>query len=131
MKNPIYLTFIIIFALAIALYFFADPKEEIAPEIAGIARKENEENQDLLLPDLQVEKLSDAYIEVSPDRKRVLRFPGEFINIGDGALELAGSLDEKTKTTSAIQRIYKKDGTKDERYVGNFVYHDTHNHFPT
>lgn len=84
---------------------------------------------DSLAPDLQVKKLSDAYIISGPDDKRILRFPGTFANTGDGPLELVGTSDQGIGTTRAVQRICKKNGTKNERFVGDFVFHSTHDHW--
>lgn len=84
---------------------------------------------DLLLPDLQVAPLAEAYIVFGPGRARTLRFPGTFINRGDGPLEFIGVPDDQTHTVNAIQHIYKKDGSREEKHVGNFFFLDSHSHW--
>lgn len=86
-------------------------------------------DSNLLLPDLRIEPLVDPRIQLNQSGRKVLRFPGTFTNIGEGPLELIGQKDSETNTTRATQRIYKKEGEPDERLVGNFVVHPTHNHW--
>ena len=94
-------------------------QDQLAPEIDSGA----------LLPDLTVKPLSDARIVNGPNGNRTLRFPGTFANIGDGPLELVGQPDEKNGATRATQIVYGKDNEKTERFVGNFVFHETHDHW--
>lgn len=95
----------------------------------GPVEAENEPEPEALLPDIRIEELSDAYIVTGPGGQKKLRFPATFINTGDGPLELVGALEEETGTTRATQNIIRKDGSTEERHVGNFVFHDDHKHW--
>jgi hypothetical protein len=109
-----------------------DRQEEGAREEnpeSGSAESIAKHDPDWLLPDLEVMVLSEAYITTGSGGKRILRFPGTFMNTGDGPLELTGVPNKETNTIKAIQQIYKKDGTKQEKPVGNFVFHPTHDHW--
>ncbi|MDD3498521.1 MAG: lysyl oxidase family protein [Candidatus Moranbacteria bacterium] len=90
---------------------------------------EGAEKSELLLPDLQIEKLKDVYIEIGSDGKKFLRFPGTFANRGDGPLELEGTRAIDIQKVRAMQNIYKKDKTMEKRFVGDFVFHPDHNHW--
>jgi len=147
MKMEKYYIFLALGALAIALmavFVSIGPDDKSFPaavtmpamekSLGNMAEMQNDSREEengiiLLLPDLQVKKLSGARIDISPDGRKILRFPGTFTNTGDGPLEVVGSLDEKTGTTMAIQQIYYMDGTKDEKFVGSFIFHEDHSHW--
>jgi len=142
-----YYFFIILSFLIITLLIYAgknisknDEKSEISTERPADTLKSDgtsipaaipasEIDPDWLLPDLQVQTLDNAQIVSGANNKRSLRFPGTFINTGDGPLELAGSPDKETNTIRATQRVFKKNGSPDEKLVGNFIFHPTHNHW--
>lgn len=106
----------------------AMPKREIEENLTQLTQ-EDKLSQKMLLPDLQVEPLRDTYIVSRTDGTKDLRFPGTFANRGDGPLELVGTIETETGTTKTLQKIYKRDNTTDERYVGNFIFHEEHNHW--
>lgn len=93
------------------------------------AKSISDRDPDWLLPDLKAQALSNAYIVSNANDKKILRFQGTFMNVGDGPLELAGSPDAETGTTLATQRVYKKSGAPKEMLIGNFIFHPTHNHW--
>lgn len=81
------------------------------------------------MPDLTVKPLDEIYLDVHPDGTKKIRFPGIFLNIGDGPLELVGRHDTKTNTTKVIQNLYGKNETKEEKEVGSFMLHQDHEHW--
>ncbi|MDP2708548.1 MAG: lysyl oxidase family protein [bacterium] len=95
-------------------------------------RSRLEQNQDgqFLLPDLETAPLDSAYIQIDPkDGKQKLRFKSANRNIGAGQLELKGETDKAAQTVLASQRVYRKDGTTETLYVGNFIFHHDHRHW--
>lgn len=75
--------------------------------------------------------LADVAIDISkrPGRK-LLIFSGAFANRGAGTFELVGEV-QPDGTTRAIQRIYRDDGSFEQHFAGEFVFHghEDHNHF--
>ncbi len=102
-------------------------KESNSPQKGASERPDV--NSGALLPDLWVQKLASAYIVAGADGSRALRFPGTFANTGDGPLELEGNPNEDGETIRATQIIYQKDGSKEERLAGDFIFHPTHRHW--
>lgn len=81
--------------------------------------------------------LTDCYI-VQDDRdaegpnRTTLRFSNGVANIGKGPLEVVRGQETRERgerVASAIQRIYRRDGTYKERNAGKFVYHSEHGHW--
>ena len=60
---------------------------------------------------------------------RVLRFSTTVANVGEGPLDLLGSVDAASGVTTATQRIARDDGTTDARLAGRFAFHDEHEHW--
>jgi len=89
-----------------------------------------------LLPDLKIwvnattpKSLWDVDINVTSGETR-LRFSNTAVNVGAGALELWGVIDNNGEQP-AYQRIYHDDGGYEDLLVGLFVFagHEDHNHF--
>lgn len=89
-----------------------------------------------LLPDLKIwvnavapKSLWDADINVVGGKTR-LRFSNTAVNVGKGALELSGIINNNGEQP-AYQRIYHEDGGYEDVLVGTFVFagHEDHNHF--
>jgi hypothetical protein len=57
----------------------------------------------------------------------VLRFTTTVWNAGQGPVELRG--ENRADQTLVYQRIYDDSGTFTEHLVGEFIYHETHNHW--
>ncbi|MGI5826231.1 MAG: lysyl oxidase family protein [Patescibacteria group bacterium] len=88
----------------------------------------NQNQKDLLLPDLITSPPEDLYIEASA-QVRNIRFSTTFVNQGKGPLEIVGEKDEKRQITQATQRMKKTDGTFEEKEIGEFVLHPDHQHW--
>lgn len=83
-----------------------------------------------LQPELTPFPAEDLTIETTDDGDRLLRFSTLSWNKGDGPLEIvAGSVDEASSTQKVYQRVYLSDGSYYDRKVGDFVWHEEHNHF--
>lgn len=88
-----------------------------------------------LLPDLVPLPPQDVKIKIREDNAVMLLFSTTYYNQGRGALELRA--DPKTKgirkdiDRDILQRIYRKDeeGKYREKVVGNFLWHQTHQHY--
>jgi hypothetical protein len=89
-----------------------------------------------VLPDLKIWvnattpiSLYDAQIKVVSGETR-LRFSNAAVNVGAGALEMFGVVDNRGEQP-AYQRIYHEDGNYEDVLVGVFVFagHEDHNHF--
>ena len=90
----------------------------------------DQDDPDLLLPDLRADDPSDTRLTVSGGR-RLLRFTTAVGNVGDGPLILEGrtiSVPEGVYT-QGYQIIWKRDGSQCARATGRFDYHSTHKHF--
>ncbi len=85
----------------------------------------------LLLPDLQALPPESLSVESDPGAgTRKIRFSTTSTNLGDGPLEMRGTLDPETGRTRATQRIARGDGDGVvERVAGDFVFHPTHRHW--
>jgi len=84
-----------------------------------------------LYPDLKTIPPADLRLDyqlINGATHYLLRFSNTSWNAGDGRLELRGEtiLNNKTKVN---QRIYDSLGNFTEVYVGDFVFHPSHNHF--
>lgn len=92
-----------------------------------------------LYPDLRTMPPSDLRFDIvtvdspgAPQQRKVLRFSNTVANVGQGPLELYGTLQTGStgKYVKVEQRIYDRDGllstTKD---VGTFEYHEAHAHW--
>lgn len=87
-------------------------------------------NRRLLLPDLEPGKTRELYIQTRPsDGKRFLRFSTTIANRGDGPLEMTGRYDPAEGKTRATQRVYRRDGSREDRLAGYFIFHEAHNHW--
>lgn len=85
---------------------------------------------DLLLPDLQTLPPTDLRIQVnSATGQKLLRFTNSILNSGPGVLEVVGILHTAIGKTVVDQHIYKRDGSYEERIVGEFIFHIGHNHW--
>ena len=83
-----------------------------------------------LLPDLRTVPPTDLTIEFGRDGQRLLRLANLVWNGGEGALDLAGTLNPSTQQTIVIQRLTLPESEQVYEYVvGEFVYHPTHAHF--
>jgi hypothetical protein len=84
---------------------------------------------DWLLPDLAALPPGELYIERGEDGRRRIRFSTTIINQGLGPLIMLGRHDARSDTTLAVQHIETRSGAIEERYIGNFVFHEDHNHW--
>ncbi len=87
-----------------------------------------------LYPDLKTLKPADlrfATATINGSTHQVLRFSNTAWNAGQGRLELRASTVSTTSgnKTRVYQRIYDSAGGYTRKYVGDFVYHSSHNHF--
>ncbi|MGI5827673.1 MAG: lysyl oxidase family protein [Patescibacteria group bacterium] len=82
----------------------------------------------LLLPDLVVLPPKELYIEPLLNGRK-LRFSTTFINLGKGSLEIRGERDFENWRTQAFQKIYRENGTVEEKFIGTFVLHPSHGHW--
>lgn len=86
--------------------------------------------EDLLLPDLITQQAYDLRLVLnSHTRERLLRFSSAFLNSGAGPLELHGKLDDDRQRAAVTQYIYYEDGSFEEVEVGEFYFHEEHNHW--
>jgi Lysyl oxidase len=84
----------------------------------------------LLLPDLTPAPPDQIYIYQNPAiDQREIWYSTIIANTGDGPLEMLGLYNETLNQTTAIQRIKTAEGQLMNTIAGNFVYHETHNHW--
>lgn len=83
------------------------------------------------MPDLQTFPPTNLVIWFDAQGRKTLRFSNWILNAGQGVLEIWGESNAVTERTSVTQRLYKTDGSYDERATGDFVFHPTHNHWHT
>lgn len=86
------------------------------------------EQDHLLLPDLQPEIPREIFIE-STSAARILRFSTTFNNVGEGPFEAIRSEPSENTTILASQVINTRDGGREERLIGEFVFHPDHEHW--
>jgi hypothetical protein len=86
---------------------------------------------DLLLPDLITLPAYDFRLVHDANTGRlILRFSNSIVNQGPGPLELLGVLDQRDETVEVVQSMHLPDGGETyESPVGQFYYHDSHNHW--
>lgn len=87
-----------------------------------------------LYPDLKTLKPTDLRFStatINGTTHKVLRFSNTVWNAGEGRMELRAKTVRTTsgKKTRVYQRIYDNAGGYTSKYVGDFVYHASHNHF--
>ena len=86
------------------------------------------------LPDLYTLPPYDLRLvrDVSSGRS-IVRFSNAIANLGPGALELRGRMDNSTGVVEVLQRIFTSTAEEDITYlesgVGQFHYHDIHEHW--
>lgn len=106
---------------------------EAGVEIATPAKFVDTTDPNELVPDLVPLPPRDVQIKIREDGAVVLLFGTTYFNQGRGPVELRA--DPKTKGVRAdidrdiLQRIYKKDGSYREKVVGNFLWHQEHQHY--
>jgi hypothetical protein len=86
---------------------------------------------DVLLPDLQTLPPDDLRLVYdSRTGKRFVRFSNSIWNSGIGRLELLGQPDPASGQIAVSQLLYLQDGQVfDEKPVGEFIFHNQHNHW--
>lgn len=82
-----------------------------------------------LLPDLRSLPPFDLKIRRLGGGRRELRLGNTIWNSGEGPMELIGELNPLTRQTRVLQRVFASDGSAHARYVGEFVFHPTHDHW--
>ena len=87
-----------------------------------------------LYPDLQTRPPADLRFStatINGTTHKVLRFSNTVWNAGKGPMELRATTVSTSsgKKTRVNQRIYDDAGGYTGKYVGDFVYHASHNHF--
>ena len=87
-----------------------------------------------LYPDLKTLKPTDLHFStatINGTTHKVLRFSNTVWNGGEGRMELRARTVRTAagKKTRVNQRIYDNAGGYTSKYVGDFVYHASHNHF--
>lgn len=93
----------------------------------AFARSDEEPAGEAVLPDLRTLPPEDLRIEEDEDEK-LLRFSNTIWNAGDGPLEVRGESGAAGRTL-VTQAVHLEDGGTEEREVGEFVYHDDHDHW--
>lgn len=84
---------------------------------------------DWLLPDLQTLPPRALQVATEEDGVRRIRFSTTTANLGVGPLEMWGEYDETINRTRATQHIHTQAGQVVERHVGDFIYHEGHEHW--
>ena len=84
---------------------------------------------ELFLPDLRTLPLSDLDIISLRNGDRVIRLTNTIWNSGDGPLELKAVHNPATQTMIVEQRIYGRDELQLSQPVGEFIWHEEHNHW--
>jgi hypothetical protein len=86
-----------------------------------------------MLPDLRVlpaEDLQFDTIEIDGESHHVIRFATTTLNLGVGPVHLVGEHDPKLDKTVVTQSLFDKAGDEvATRHVGEFVFHEGHNHW--
>lgn len=72
---------------------------------------------------------TDVSADSSGDMHNVLRFSNTVYNVGEGKMEMWGSINPVTKNGIAYQRVYDTNGTFTDYQVGIFYYHLQHDHY--
>jgi hypothetical protein len=101
-------------------------------EASGISNIIEEDlASELLLPDLQTLPPTNLRLFRDAESGGIhLRFSNSIWNSGPGKLELIGNPNQARDQILVIQRIYGPDADKFEQHeVGEFVFHDQHNHW--
>lgn len=83
----------------------------------------------LLLPDLRTMPPHDLDIVTLADGSRELRLSNTVWNDGAGPLELEGAFNPVTQSTRVVQHVYQPAGTQISSLVGEFTWHETHDHW--
>jgi hypothetical protein len=84
-----------------------------------------------LYPDLKTlppKDLRFGYAVIDGTTHNVLRFSNTSWNAGEGRLEMRGEVVSDTRT-KVYQRIYDNAGSYTEVYIGDFIFHPSHNHW--
>jgi hypothetical protein len=81
-----------------------------------------------LLPDVRTQVPYDLRLVVDRDRKHI-RFSNAIYNSGIGPVELRGEFDRTAGNMEVIQVIYKNDGSHENHPMGEFQYHQAHDHW--
>jgi hypothetical protein len=66
---------------------------------------------------------------VIDSNRKILRFSNAIANLGIGPLELRGDMDPRTRNIKVMQHISMTDGSVLTAPVGQFYFHDSHNHW--
>jgi hypothetical protein len=85
-------------------------------------------DDNLLLPDLTTTTPLQLYVEALAGG-RELRFSTALINGGEGPLRVIGSFGPGTGEATAVQEIERREGGRQERFVGSLLYDPTHGHW--
>jgi hypothetical protein len=94
-------------ATAVAL-LLGGPTGSAFADVPVVSRTTTPED---LLPDLQIEPLSDFRVQIL-DGRRILRFTAAIANRGDGPLELAGTRSTtSTPDLTVVQHVYQPNGS--------------------
>lgn len=85
----------------------------------------------LLLPDLQTLPPTSLQLLLDEDNERTyLRFNNSIWNSGPGKLELIGNPNQAKDQIQVVQRVYGSNPEEFAQYeVGEFVFHDQHDHW--
>jgi hypothetical protein len=98
--------------------------------VLWLAKTEPSKATSSLYPDLRTLPARNVRFDIETidgTTHHVLRFTTIIWNAGQGPLELRG--DNSTGRTLVYQRIYDDGGRFAEALVGEFTYHETHNHW--
>jgi hypothetical protein len=103
-----------------------------APAVADPSAAQQRVTTEDLLPDLQVEPLSDFRVQIL-DGRRIVRFTATISNRGDGPLEVAAArTSTSTPDMPVVQRIYQRDGSYEAvptEAVMRYAAADRHSHW--
>ena len=95
-----------------------------------VTQEEKWSFEDYALPDLGVTGVERILVRTNPaTRERELRFSTTIFNLGEGPFEVFGEYDAERGQVKATQRVLNRNNTWEERLVGYFVFHPTHNHW--
>jgi hypothetical protein len=100
------------------------------PEPGSLAEDEvSKTDQPLLLPDLLTLPPFDLRIVHLAGDKRLLRLSNTIWNNGEGSLELNGEISPSNNQIWVYQNIAVSDGSLLKNFVGEFVWHPSHEHW--
>ena len=117
---------IYLFGIALAgVLIFAKPEQQHLSQISAVFPAE----EMAPLPDLSPFAIYDLRLATLNSRK-ILKFSASFVNKGRRQFELIGDPNVRgDKYRDVYQRVVKEDGSFQDTVVGNFEWHEAHDHY--